>query len=540
MSSSARISSARPGRAAAVALLVTWALVGSPARASVTFFSDRSIEDVAGRLELPDGAVAHVPATLEGRAAELELLVSAAEAARAEVEAREPAVFASVPDLMERVAAVQAVPLSAEERTALFESGLAALGPDRAAALAAAGEGLATANQGLREYFVAYDAFQRSSIRARILGTSYQALEGRAQLEGHLSARRLRKLDDQLGRYLEAERRFRIFADHPSAKNHHKALSAIVCQRRGGKLLRQLELALGKAGLAPRPTWRARWARLAGEIRQSVRVAALGVACLPAAARVLGYLYNPFRKQGDPAKAVKALRSFSRAFQLGTGMKLEVAGRENVPQDHPVIFAFSHRSEVEDAVLMMGSTPGQEYSFMMGQWAFPGFLSTKLAEDPTAINVGGKHADGTPVDAVGESVQTLKDGRNLVIFPEGMTPTDQGETQELRRGIDVIARAVSKQPVSIVGVTLADPANRPGGPRNASLGGDLRVGVRFHPPMDPLKLGALPGAGDDLVRNLLRAAWHRDLFAAQGSSVDEIELPASPGARFQDLHAREE
>ncbi len=511
------------------------ALVSAPVHSGVTFFSDRSIETIAGKLKLPEGAEVSMPRGRAARVEELADVVLEVESSSQELAAREAEVFAQMPALRERLAVLHAIPLAMSDRAALVEGGLEALPTQLRQSIQEAAAPLQETNGQLRAYFDVYDRYQRATIRAKIYATNLEILEQREALNGVLSGRKLRKLDKGIAQIIEFERRFRIFTSHPKSKNHHKALSAIVCQRRGAGMLARLQVALGKAGLAPKRTWQDRFKKISKEVVGITQATKAGLASAPAVAKLLGYLYNPFRKERDPEVALKRLKGLSRGFRLGTGMKLEVEGEEEVPQDRPVVFAFSHRSELEDAILMLGATPGDDFSFMMGQWAFPGFLSTKLAEETTTINVGGKHKDGSPVNAIQESVDVLKEGKDLVIFPEGMTPTDQGETQPLRRGLDVITRALKEQPVSVVGVTLADPANTPGGARHVSLGGKVTIQVRFHKALDPLLLSSVPGAGKDLLRNLLRVQWHADLVGETGS-VRKLDLPASSKKAFQAIH----
>lgn len=498
--------------AAALAAALALGLAPTPAPA-VTFFSDRAIENVATRLRLPEGATVTMP---RGRAARVEELADLAfelDAAQQVLAAREPGAFASRQAREAAVAAFQAFAPSPEERAALAADGLAGLSPDRRAEFEALAAPVTESNAELRAYFQAYDHFQRTKIRAQVMALALDVAQKRHRLDGHIKGRKARKLDKAIGAFTEQERRFRIFMSHPSAKNHHRALASIVCQRRGAQVVGKLDEALADAGLAPEDTTKPGWFKTLGrEVKSLARVAKAGLTALPGAARVLGYLYNPFRKEADPAKAIGALRSVSKGYRKGAELRLDVEGQELIPEGQPVVFAFSHRSEFEDAVLMLGAVPGEPYSFMMGQWAFPSFLNHKLAAEPTTINVGGSKKDGTKVNAVREGIDVLKQKKNLVIFPEGMTPTDLGETQEVRTGIDVITRAVSAEPVSVVGVTLADPANRPGGPRHVSMGGPVTIKARFHAPLDPLLLSLVPEAGADAMRNLLRVRWHQDLF----------------------------
>ncbi len=543
--------SIRVRRSVTLAVALAGAVAGSgPARASVSFFSDRAIEDVVRRLVLPPEEVeVEVPPTLEGRVEELSAVRQAGEAAHRIVQELEPTVGARLPAFLRELEALDAVTLTMAERKAISAQGISVLDPGRRQVFEARSAGFAEFASLARRYFEAYDTWMQSEIRSRILGLGLEAIEKRAQLREH-GGKSGRKADEAFRELLETELVFRRFSAHPKAKNHHRSLASIVAMRKGAKVVARMDVLLGKAGLGPKRTWAEKFRTLGGQVAESVRAVGAGIAATPALVRALGYLYNPMRKERSPETVSKVLRSLSRNYQWATGMDLVVSGREKIPQDHPVIFAFSHRSELEDALVMMGATP-DTYAFMVGQWALPGFLSAKLAAEPSIINVYGKKADGTPVDGVGESIANLEEGRNLVIFPEGMTPTDMGETQPLRHGILQIADGVGDKPVSIVPVTLNDPANTIDGPRNASLGGKLRVEVGFARPLDPVRIRAVPGVDGQLVLDVIRAIWHQELRrpdpakpvatgAGAGAAGPEVlSVPASQGSRFRSLFAGE-
>lgn len=518
-------------------LLLGWVLFAivwvssRPLQASVTFFSDRAIEKVAAKLELPEPLPeVSLPSELSLRQAELDPILAELEAKSQTLVGLEDAVHGDSQGWESALDQLDQLSLERPDRLALAEHGVEALDPERQALLRQAQETFASFQPQWRRYFSLYDEVQALRIRAGILGQILYCHEAQARLEGELGMLSRRKSAKILKGLAQAEYRYRVFAKSEKAKNHHRALSAIVAQRRSAKAMEWFRRKLVAAGQEEAlPGQPSRWSRFVSELRQIAKVSWISAACLPAASRVLGYFYNPFRKESDPQKAIRALRGMSKSFLWSSGMELEVSGRENVPQDRPVIFAFSHRSEMEDAFLMLGSTPGSEYSFMMGQWAFPGFLNKRLAKDKTTINVGGTKPNGERVDAVAEGIETLKEGRNLVIFPEGMTPTDLGETQPLRKGIRVISEAVQDEPVAVVGVTLQDPANRPGGPRHKALEGGVKIRAQFSRPLDPLKLSLVEDSEKDLLRSLLRVLWHRGLFRAEPGETLAIPAAASAG-----------
>lgn len=492
-------------------------------------------------------AGATLPPDLDARRAELKAISAELKSSKAATGPQINEAIALVPEFVRAHVDTQGVPLTLSERAKLLAEGAAGLPPEKAAVFEAAAPAMGEMKQRLKRYFESYDRYMDSEIRLRTFGAVLKVLERREALAEHLSPKQAAKIDAKLAEIAEEELEYRGWLANPEAKNHHISNNSddvFFAADAMDDLLLKYER---KYGLAEKAGFGAKVGGFFRAVKRKARVARVYASTLPAVGRMFTYLYNPFRKKSDPGKVSKLLRFFSKSYRWAAGMKLEVVGAENIPTDAPVVFAFSHRSTMEDAVTMMAVVP-DKYSFMVAQRAIPAFLNDKLINEPSIINVGGKKKDGSKVDAIDAGVHSLKKGMNLAIFPEGTTPTPTKETRALRRGIDVITATVSDQPVYIVPVTIDDPAaGVDDGVNNLSHKEKIQVTVTFGQAIDPLKLKSVPGAGTDLLLDVIRAYWHRNLYRPDVKLIpampSEETLGVVPdaaaearGEKFQALH----
>ncbi len=498
---------------------------------------------VAG-LVVPASAAPRLPQGMAARQAELQSAKDAAAAAEREVGPLLNRLLPEIPRFMTHHRKVQAVPLTEAERTRVMAEGATALPAEKRAVFEAAGPVFAGIRKTLEPYFAAYDRFMAAEIHLRILGAVVSAYEDRELLLPKLDTAGRAKVDALFVELAEKESVYRGHLGSPEAKNHHLSNSAEAVLWAAIDLEHQLEALQQKLGLREKTPIGHKVGNFFRKVKGYARRTKIYASTLPAVGRMFAYLYNPFRRQPDPAKVSELLRFFSASYRWAAGMKLEVSGTELIPSDAPVVFAFSHRSTIEDAVTMMAVVP-DEFAFMVAQRAIPAFLNARLVKEPSVINVGGKKPDGSVVDAVEEGIANVKAGRNLVIFPEGTTPTVQKETRPLRHGLDLVTAAVSEKPVYIVPVTIDDPANGPADPKHLSLEGKVSVKVTFGHPIDPLKMKAVPGSSDELLLDVVRAYWHRNLYRKDVALEPEAEarptqelgtLTGVRGLNFEALH----
>jgi 1-acyl-sn-glycerol-3-phosphate acyltransferase len=498
---------------------------------------------VLAGLALVLAGTASAAPTLDERRAELAQISKDLEFWQGRTGPRINTAIEHVPDYVRAHLDTQNVPLRASERKALLEQGLGALPPEKRAVFEGAAPAAKTMKLRLQRYFEAYDKFMGEEVKLRTFGAVLRVLERHEALKPLLKEKQAAKLDPEVAKVVAFEAKYREALADPNSKNHDISNSSDRAWWAADEVDDLLTKFERKHGLQPKLHWGKRVGGFFRSVKRKARVARIYASCLPAVGRMFSYLYNPFRKKADPGKVASLLRFFSKSYRWAAGMKLEVVGAENIPSDAPVVFAFSHRSTIEDAVSMMAVVP-DEYSFMVAQRAIPAFLNGKLVNEPSIINVGGKKDDGTTVDAVRAGIESLEESLNLAIFPEGDVPTPTGETHALRSGIDVITQAVSDQPVYIVPVTIDDPnAGVDSGVKNLSKKQKIQVTVTFGQAIDPLKLKSIPGADRQLLLDVIRAHWHRNLYRpdvqlkpADASEQDLGEVPDARQGAFEALH----
>lgn len=495
---------------------------------------------------LPLGAQDASVHTLESRRAEITTAMGSASHWDAVRKEREAIAITATPDFLVHHRRVQAVELTPDERRALVAEGIAALPPAKAGTFVAATPAFELMKEKLAGYFQAYDEYQAAEIHQRVIGKVVEVLEKRELLGENIKPKAQEQVDKLLAHTLEQEVKYRGFLVDPEAKNHHKSNSIYWVLESAEKTEQHLDVLLRRAGLAPKTTWGQRFKALGSRIKKYARLTKIGATILPATARIFAYLYNPFRKEPDPAKVSNLLRFLSKSYRFASGMKVTVIGAEDLPKDRPVIYAFSHRSELEDAMVMMSVLP-KEFSFLVAQRALPNFLNAKLIEEPSIINVGGTYKDENGnekvVDAVEDGIKSLESGIDLAIFPEGTISSPQRETRPLRSGIDVIASSVYSEPLDVVAISIDDPANSYDEPNHPSLEGKTELTVRFSRPIDPLKFKTVPGGGADLLLDVMRAWWHRNLYRPDVDLMEAERSVESPGEvtgerqdRFESLY----
>jgi 1-acyl-sn-glycerol-3-phosphate acyltransferase len=152
--------------------------------------------------------------------------------------------------------------------------------------------------------------------------------------------------------------------------------------------------------------------------------------------------------------------------------RLEVHGREHVPEAGPVLLASNHVS-VLDPPLVGGASP-RELHFMAKEELFriPGF-GRLIA----ALNAHPVRRDGSDGRALKTALRLLGEGRALLVFPEG-TRGVEGRLGGAKPGAGMLAvmSGALVVPVHISGSGRALPPGR-------ALPRPAKVRVRFGPPL---------------------------------------------------------
>ena len=131
----------------------------------------------------------------------------------------------------------------------------------------------------------------------------------------------------------------------------------------------------------------------------------------------------------------------------------QVEGRENVPQDGPLIVVSNHLSNL-DPPMLAASIPRRLY-FMAKRGIFHDPLVSAFLKSWGAFPL---NRDGADISAIRWSLQTLERGGGLAIFPEG-TRSPKGIKNPIP-GVALIARK-SGAPILPVGITGTESVGAP-------------------------------------------------------------------------------
>ncbi|MDQ2871590.1 MAG: 1-acyl-sn-glycerol-3-phosphate acyltransferase [Candidatus Eremiobacteraeota bacterium] len=137
---------------------------------------------------------------------------------------------------------------------------------------------------------------------------------------------------------------------------------------------------------------------------------------------------------------------------LGTIWRMRVFGRENVPLNGPLIVACNHISYLDPPALGTACPRRVRYMAKKELFAIP-VLGTMIR------SFGAYPVDrtGTPMAAIRRSVEVLRDGGCIGIFPEGTRNLSGSE--EVRQGVALLA-SLARAPVIPACVYGGDRANR--------------------------------------------------------------------------------
>jgi 1-acyl-sn-glycerol-3-phosphate acyltransferase len=151
--------------------------------------------------------------------------------------------------------------------------------------------------------------------------------------------------------------------------------------------------------------------------------------------------------------------------------KIEFRGIENVPADGGVIIAANHQTYIDPFWLsLMVKRPTRYLAWSDAfRWPLVGRCLVWLGAWPLAL-------EGSDPAAIRRSLQWLRDGGAVVIFPEGARSSEQGSLERFKAGA---VRLALEAQVPILPVTIKG-GNRvwPKGWRFPRLG---KVVVTYHP-----------------------------------------------------------
>lgn len=120
--------------------------------------------------------------------------------------------------------------------------------------------------------------------------------------------------------------------------------------------------------------------------------------------------------------------------------RLKVEGKENIPKEGGMILAVNHRSNLDPVIA--GYTCPRPLTFMAKSELFKNPIFGKLI---TALGAFPVHRGSGDIGAIRSAFSILKDGRAMLIFPEGHR-VKEGETPKAQPGVAMIAQR-AKVPV---------------------------------------------------------------------------------------------
>jgi 1-acyl-sn-glycerol-3-phosphate acyltransferase len=118
--------------------------------------------------------------------------------------------------------------------------------------------------------------------------------------------------------------------------------------------------------------------------------------------------------------------------------RLEVKGKGHVPRKGGFILASNHVSNLDPKVLGVASP--RVLNFMAKEELFSnrlfGWLISSVGSFPVRRN-------STDISALREAIQRLKDGRALLLFPQGTRRDTEGTSEKVESGIGFLAGKVN-------------------------------------------------------------------------------------------------
>ena len=253
---------------------------------------------------------------------------------------------------------------------------------------------------------------------------------------------------------------------------------------------------------------------------------------VPFASRTIAYgtislTLGPLTK--DRAASLWAMRRWCQASARGLDISVEATGVENVPSG-PFVYCSNHQSIVD--ILVLGAVLPGDYKWAakrsLMKIPFLGWHLQLAGHVPVDRNAGSRAA----ADVIGRFEKVLREGKPLLVFPEG-TRSEDGIIRPFKNGgFYAAARAgVPVVPVALEGTHLLMK-------KHAIDTGDgtmRTVTVRVGAPIYPKKEGRETVRVNDLRERTFAAV--RDLHRSLGGNVPEVVPPSIGEEQPQQQHA---
>jgi len=160
----------------------------------------------------------------------------------------------------------------------------------------------------------------------------------------------------------------------------------------------------------------------------------------------------------SPEKTHQFIHFWGRVCLFLAGLKIEVAGAENIPLDKPAIYVSNHQSNFDIPIIYSGLP-------IPFNW-----LAKKELFRVPLFGLGMKRNGNIPIDrsnrkttmhSIITAAQRIKEGTSIIIFPEG-TRSPDGHLQKFKKGALLIAAKarVPVVPIAIHGSYQIQPKDR--------------------------------------------------------------------------------
>lgn len=448
-------------------------------------------------------------------------------ALEAQTKQAEDAVKQSAISFRESWSKLEAQGITADQARAAHEGKLEELPLPVRDALTAAEPSVMKHDATLAAYFAIYDQLSIAKMDLKVT-------EVIQDLEGTRDALRDRggdvpPLDKALKDVRAAASKYwdaRAVTTGPESFKRLYALRDLSNAYRGAELqVKRVQVSLGDL---PIPKRKSLLSRVRAKIKNVATSLRLKASMAPKVARIVAYLARPVRKP-DPERLSELVRELGETYTTKGQIKIEAIGQQNIPAGKKLIFTPSHRQGEIDSLVLVQLMPGNFTPLMTfryyPEWAKP-LLNKVLKDEPGLIPV-----DLPNVDVVDRAVQSVKDGRALLIYPEGHVASPLGEIRPLRNGIERICEKLLDEDVALVPVSILDPVEGWAEPKYGSPGSELGMDVKivFDKPVNPRWVYAMGTKAQNLLLNMIRENWHRNTLPSFGSATQ----PAGPVEKIE-------
>lgn len=171
------------------------------------------------------------------------------------------------------------------------------------------------------------------------------------------------------------------------------------------------------------------------------------------------------------------------AYFIWYNIKFE--GKENIPKNKGCVYVSNHRTYADPPLIVLGVK--RKFAFMAKEELFKFKPFAILIKLLGAFPISRGKGD---MEAIGQAVQSLKEHRNLVIFPEGTRSKDG----KLGRGKTGAALVASKAGAEIIPVGIIFEGNK--------LKFRSKIIVRYGKPISTEKY--VDENGEPILRNLAK------------------------------------